>query len=220
MVDEMGSSLDLIPPEEEAFPQGELDRTQRRRWILQHAPKGGICAEFGVFRGHFAEVIADELKPKVFHLVDEWTKSGELFNWGSDPYTNFNKLTTRQAMYDACRRMKRFEGISQIVFSEMRCEAFCEEYEASGKPKLDFIYIDTTHTYADTLAQLRKGATILQERGVIAGDDWTIDPTHSRYGLMRAVHEFMAEANFELVAAGPDAQFCLRRAFPFDPSAF
>ena len=57
---------------------------------------------------------------------------------------------------------------------------------------------------------------ILQEKGLIAGDDWTIDPGHPRYGLMRAVHVFLAEANFELVAAGPDGQFCLRRVFPFE----
>jgi hypothetical protein len=79
-----------VPPDEDTYPEAAIERGPRRRWILAYAKAGGVGAEFGVFRGHFAAEIADCLKPAKLYLVDPWTTSGERFDWGDVPETNFN----------------------------------------------------------------------------------------------------------------------------------
>jgi tetratricopeptide (TPR) repeat protein len=197
------------PPEE-----GPVDHegiAERRRWLLSFARKGGIGAEFGVFRGHFAAVIARELAPTRLFLVDPWTKEGELFDWGPDPYTNFNTLTTAQAFLDTRHRMEEHASLCDIVYVEDYCENFCRNFDRFSERKLDFVYLDTSHNYHDTLVQLDLLDSIIQPDGVIMGDDWAPDVTHPHHGVMRAVHEFVKRADYQIVIAGPHAQFCLRR---------
>src|SRR5689334_8384707 len=105
----------LLPAESPVDLKGIAER---RRWLLSSAKRGGVGAEFGVFRGHFAAVIADELKPKKLYLVDPWRLEGERFGWGLDPYTNYDQLTTEQAMLDTKHRLAPFEGQSEIHYIE------------------------------------------------------------------------------------------------------
>src|SRR5205823_2042518 len=108
----------VIPPDEDTYPDVAIERGPRRRWILSYAKHGGVGAEFGVFRGHFAAEIADCLKPTRLFLVDPWTKSGHRFDWGDIPETNFNRLTTTQALNDALARMEPFRRDTQVEFVE------------------------------------------------------------------------------------------------------
>jgi len=184
--------------------------------VLSYARKGGIGAEFGVFRGHFAAVIAQELAPTRLFLVDPWTKEGELFDWGPLAYTNFNALTTAQAFLDTRHRMETYATTCDVVYVEDYCENFCANFAQFSDAKLDFVYLDTSHTYDDTSAQLDLIPTILQPDGVILGDDWFPNVAHEHHGVMRAVNEFVKRDNYQIVAAGQDDQFCLRRVPTYD----
>ena len=184
---------------------------ERRRWVLSYARKGGIGAELGVFRGHFATVIASELAPARLFLVDPWTRLGERFDWGPDPYTNFNALTTSQALLDTRHRMTPYESTSDIVYVEDYLECFCSELARHSDRKLDFVYLDANHSYGRTLEYLQLIDPILEPHGVILGDDWIPDVTHQHHGVMRAVNDFVRRADYQIVVAGPDNQFCLRR---------
>jgi hypothetical protein len=195
-----------VPADEDTFPQDELDRTSRRRWILQYARPGGVGAEFGVFRGHFAVEIAEVLQPSKFYLVDPWTRSGERFEWGEIPYTNFNRLTTAQAFADARARMAPYADRMEIEFAEQWSSEFCRDLEVS----LDFAYIDTDHTYETTLVDLEAVHQIIADDGVIMGDDWQTNPTHMHAGVQRAVNDFIRNREYELLAAGPEGQWCIR----------
>src|SRR5215472_5669175 len=104
-----------LPPES---PVDLAGIAERRKWLLSYARPNSVGAEFGVFRGHFAAVIARELKPKKLFLVDPWTKSGERFGWGPDPYTNYDNLTTAGALLDTRHRMRSFERRCNIVYVE------------------------------------------------------------------------------------------------------
>lgn len=200
-----------VPVEEDAFPQSELKRLERRRWILKLAKRGGTGAEFGVFRGHFSAVIARELSPEKFFLVDPWTLAGEKFNWGDIPYTNFNKLTSSQALLDTQRRMARFEDISEVHYVESTLEEFCTKFSSYSSEFLDFVYLDTSHTYEDTLSQLTMINMIIKKDGVILGDDWQPDTSNLHHGVFRAVNDFIRLNSYQIVAAGPAGQFCLRQ---------
>jgi hypothetical protein len=77
--------------------------------------------------------------------------------------------------------------------------------------KLDFVYLDTSHSYKSTFSELKKIDLILKKSGVVMGDDWTPDPNHVHHGVFKAVQDFISLYEYEIVAAGPAGQFCLRR---------
>lgn len=201
----MGTEPPVIPPEEDSFPEAEVARTQRRAYILRHAPPHASGAEFGVFRGHFAEILARELQPARLFLVDPWTTAGERFDWGDDdPYTNHNRLTTLQARGDTERRMRAFP-CAEIV--EMTLEEFCTGFDG----RLDWVYLDTSHSYVDTLRELQLLSMIVADEGVILGDDWDCVGYTPGRGVRSAVNEFVRVSEFEIIEAGPEGQFALRR---------
>jgi hypothetical protein len=66
---------------------------------------------------------------------------------------------------------------------------------------LDWIYLDTDHSYSTTRSELRAYAPKLKPDGVIAGHDYTTGNWVAgyRYGVVEAVHEFCVEQGWELV---------------------
>src|SRR5262249_7977252 len=107
-----------------------------------------------------------------------------------NPYTNYDELTTEQAMLDTRHRLQPFEGQTEIHYIEGYDTEFCAALAASGV-KLDFVYVDSSHRYEKTLQELEAVAPIIADDGVILGDDWIIEVTHRHHGLMRAVNEFL-----------------------------
>jgi hypothetical protein len=201
----MAEESEPIPPHEDSFPASEIRRTERRAYILRHAPTDAVGAEFGVFRGHFAEVLVRELQPRRLFLVDPWTSCGEYFDWGdTDPYTNYNKLTTLQARKDTEKRMGS-SPCAQVI--EATLQDFCRDFPG----KLDWVYLDTSHSYTDTLHELHLLAPVVSHQGVIMGDDWDCLGYTPKRGVRSAVNEFVRLTNFEIIEAGPEGQFALRR---------
>jgi hypothetical protein len=188
------------------FPQSELKRTQDRAWILQYAAKDGIGAEVGVFRGHFSEVILAKLTPKKLYLVDPWEKQGEFFDWGAD-YTNGRSLPTAVARRDAELRALRFPATEVIVV-----EDFFPACRDRILEPLDWIYIDSSHLFDQTLVELTESAKIVKPGAMIMGDDFFPMADHVYQGVARAVNRFVSTEPFEFIAAGPQGQWCIRRA--------
>lgn len=189
------------------FPPVELERLKNRRWILKYAKQGGVGAEIGVFRGHFSEVLAETLQPGILFLVDPWTKIGEKFGWGENSlYTGYGRLTTRYALEDTRRRIARFQHLDIRLV-----ESFAHEFVQQLTLKLDWAYLDASHEFRKTLKELHMLDGVLQVNGVIMGDDWQPDPAHKHHGVFRAVNEFAQTCGYDIVAAGPATQWCIRR---------
>jgi SAM-dependent methyltransferase len=197
-----------IPREDIPFAPAETERLEKRKWILDYAQKGSLGAEIGVFRGHFSEVLCEVLQPKKLYLVDPWTKLGEDFGWGKDsPYTGYGKLTTDYARRDTVSRVKKFKDIDTYIV-----EAYADEFLTNLTDKLDWIYLDASHQYGATLNELKLIDTVLKNNGVILGDDWQPARHHKDHGVFRAIHDFVRTYPYEIVAAGPAGQWCLRRS--------
>ena len=96
------------------MPAGEMERLEKRRWVLELLPKGGVGVEIGVFRGHFSNLICQIAQPRKLYLVDPWTTLGETFGWGK-AYTNFDTLPTRVAREDARAHVQRHPGIDSFI---------------------------------------------------------------------------------------------------------
>ena len=53
------------------FRRGEREDNGRQE-LLHLMPKGGVCAELGVWKGDFSQRILDVTSPRELHLVDPW----------------------------------------------------------------------------------------------------------------------------------------------------
>jgi hypothetical protein len=199
--------LSLIERAAQLFPmpEGELARLQRRKWILANIPKSTVGAEIGVFRGHFTEIICEVVSPSVLYLIDPWTKLGKHFGWGAK-YTCFNTLTTEAAKQEAVARSRSFPDTNVIIVED----TFPECAEALHH-KLDFVYLDASHKYGATIRELEALESHMADGGIILGDDWYPDESSIHHGVFLAVQRFTRTHNWELFAAGPGAQWGLRR---------
>lgn len=188
----------------------EERRTDARKWILRFARPRSVGAELGVFRGRFSRTVLKELHPAKLYLVDGWSRLwGERFpDWGT--YTDHGRLTTAEAKALAASVKAEFPE-TDVEIRETLIEDFLREIDKSS---LDFIYLDAGHSYEETLKQLFLSVAPLKRDGVILGDDWRPDPDARHHGVYRAVQDFTRMESFEIVAAGPAAQFCLRRRPP------
>lgn len=146
--------------------------TDRNR-LLELLPDGGIVAEVGVANGDFSSQIISLNNPKKLHLVDIW--QGERFN-----DTLFHNVRSKF-------NHELTEGKVEIhrKLSTEAVHDFPDGY-------FDWIYIDTSHCYKGTKAELELYSRKIKHGGIIAGHDYTMGNWNDqfRYGVMEAVHEF------------------------------
>ncbi len=191
---------------EYSFPPAEVRRLKQREWILTYVPEYSVGAELGVFRGHFSKIIARKVLPRKLYLVDMWTLQGSHYGDYGD-YTNYGKLPTSVALEETIKRTLQYQDQTEIVIVESKCEDFLYNLEE----QLDFVYLDTYHTFNETLSQLSSISKKLKPDGLILGDDWWPDRDSPHHGVFLAIHAFIKANPFEIVACGPYGQYCLRR---------
>lgn len=184
-----------------ALQQQNIEHCQlllNRRELLNRLPTGGVCAEIGVDQGDFTAEIFATSQPKCLHLIDMW---------GTRRYSQrkFERVTTR---FD-----DRIADGSVIVHRKSSLDAAVEFDDNT----FDWVYIDTTHAYELTAAELRAYAPKVKPGGFIAGHDYAMGNWSKvlRYGVIEAVHEFCVEDGWELafLTAEPieNQSFALRR---------
>ena len=182
-------------------------RIRERRFLIKLLPPNSTGAEFGVFTGLFSSLLARERKIAKVTFVDPWwTAHGDYYgDWGA--YTDFGRLSTKTAHSLAVRRIRRsgLRGRSvEVAFSY-------DWLERQSDQSLDFVYIDSTHTYEGTRNELLLIDRKLKPDGLIMGDDWRPDRGDRHHGVSLAVNEFMRTKGFEAVLAGVSSQWIIRR---------
>lgn len=144
-----------------------------RNSLLQLLPPQGIVAEIGVANGDFSRQIISLNRPEKLHLIDIW--QGERFN--DNLFNNVRSLFSHQLASGqvAIHRKLSTEAVHD----------FPDGY-------FDWIYIDTSHCYRGTKAELELYSRKVKPGGIIAGHDYTMGNWGKsfRYGVMEAVHEF------------------------------
>lgn len=171
-----------------------LDRQQ----LLEQLPTGGVCAEIGVDQGDFTARILATCRPKRLHLVDLW---------GSRRYS--------QTKCDQVRQKFSTQVADGTVVIHRK-----SSLEAAGgfdDAMFDWVYLDTTHAYQLTAAELQAYARKIKPGGYLAGHDYVMGNWSKvlRYGVVEAVHEFCVNQDWELayLTAEPteNQSFALRR---------
>jgi hypothetical protein len=152
-----------------------------RAEMLEAFPQGGRVAELGTDGGKFSEKILSITDPDELYLIDVW---------GSTEYSD-------RSVEDVKARFAGQIADGTVVILPERPDAALERFEDGF---FDWVYIDTTHTYEQTLNELQIAREKVKSDGVIAGHEYCLgDISEGRwYGVIAAVHEFCAEYEMKL----------------------
>jgi hypothetical protein len=170
-----------------------LARAELLRRFISPQGKG---AELGVHKGYFSPVLLAHLAPEVLYLIDPWYLQGKQWSWGDG---------NRKVMDALTRILRNMED--ELVSGKVVLLIDHDLQALSRMPDghLDWVYLDTTHQYEQTVQELQLLRSKVKTGGIIAGDDWQIDPNHRHHGVCRAVREFTDRGGCELLCADQES---------------
>lgn len=179
------------------------DRDVARSSVLvRYLPRDGVGAEVGVHKGRFTKHLLEALRPQALHLIDPWYLAGPEWRWGG------GDRSTTSALAAIIRRFPTELVSGQLV---LHIGYDLDVLRAIDDATFDWVYLDSTHQYDHTLAELALLRSKVKPGGLISGDDWRSDPAHKHHGVFRAVHEFVAIHDVELVyESDEDQQWVIR----------
>jgi len=153
-----------------------------REKMLKLLPKNGVITELGVDKGDFAFKISSFTQPKKLYLID---------TWDSERY-NKNKMN-----YVTKRFQKEIDAGIVIIIrgtSEKELKKFENGY-------FDWVYIDTSHSYKQTVKELELCRTKVKDAGIIAGHDYCQGNITEAlaYGVVQAVNQFCIKYDWEFI---------------------
>ncbi len=153
-----------------------------RQALLAHLPKAGNVCELGVNEGDFSADILRITRPRTLKLVDPWDSR----RYGEKKYQAVAKRFSAEI---ASGQVELLRGYSTGIGPQI----------ADGS--LDWVYVDTTHSYELTRDELRLYASKLIPGGILAGHDYQMGNFRKGivYGVIEAVQEFCVREDWEFV---------------------
>ena len=137
-----------------------------------------VGCELGVFKGDFSKVLLDSGKFDQLYLVDPF--SGRIQS--GDKNGNNVEVHDGESLFSSVS--KRFEYNSDVFITRQRSHEFLSTFKDDF---FDFIYIDTTHQYSQTVLELELAYKKVKNNGIVAGHDYH----HQMFGgVVDAVHFF------------------------------
>ena len=122
-----------------------------------------IGCELGVFKGDFSKVLLDSGKFDQLYLVDPF--SGQIQS--GDKNGNNVESLDGEGLFSYVS--KRFECNSNVFVTRQRSHEFLSIFKDDF---FDFIYIDTTHQYDQTILELELAYKKIKNNGIVAGHDY------------------------------------------------
>jgi Methyltransferase domain len=178
-----------------------------RDCILNRIPEGAVCAEIGVYKGDFSQLILRR-KPAKLHLIDPWKFESDA-NYAKSFYGG--ELGKDQIKMDTIHESVRSRFRSAIVAGTVEihrnashacCSQFPDNY-------FDWIYIDGNHQYEFVKQDLEMFLPKVKFNGLVAGDDYGV-PGWWQDGVTKAVDETIVTGRVEKEFIG-NHQFLLRK---------
>lgn len=148
-------------------------------------PDNAAGCEFGIFECGFSQELLNSGKFRKLFVVDPFL--GDFIGSGDKDGLNMKSVSCAKLAKGA----ERFaiENPNIVTFVRRKCVEFLEESMTDSC--LDFIYIDTTHSYKDTLVELEASWRCVKKGGVISGHDFNLHGPNAP--VERAVKEFCAK---------------------------
>jgi len=159
------------------------------RTLKTFLPDNSFGVEIGTYRGEFAKMILDIIKPNFLTLIDPFEKNEEV-------YEEMNLTTAYSSVED-------YEQVKRILATEIQdgTVAIIRDYsynEVKCCPDgiVDFVYLDGSHKYLDVKKDLNDWLPKLADSGIMAGHDYA---DIKEFGVISAVNEFIREHNYEMI---------------------
>lgn len=156
-----------------------------RLYALLAAPRGGVCAEVGVWAGDFSARIVQLRKPSELHLIDPWqfvpSLPGRMYG---------GSVASSQAYMDDLMAsvVDRFAGNTSVKIHQSTSIDAAKHFHDGY---FDWVYLDGDHSYEAVLADLGAWFPKVKIGGKIVCDDYTwIDETRTR-SVKAAVDTFL-----------------------------
>lgn len=140
-----------------------------------------IGCELGVFEGEFANILIQSNKFDHFYLVDRF--AGRASNFGKK---------YRDASVLELKVKERFKHLTNVSVIKNDSLSFLQSLDDNS---LDFIYIDTRHSYKQTIRELNQSHRVIRNNGLICGHDYC----EAFSGVIQSVQEFISKYNFPLI---------------------
>lgn len=170
----------------------------------KYLPKNSIGAELGVLQGNFSEVLLKRILPHKLYLIDPWYLLESHWSWMGGNNSTIDALI---------RILEKYR--KEIESGQVEVHVNDDIPILTNLPDnhLDWAYIDSSHSYAQTKRELALLKFKVKDDGIICGDDWRPDPDHRHHGVYKAVQEFINENNFELIYSNEEnLQWFIRRS--------
>lgn len=175
--------------------------------IKSHLGEINTAIEIGTWRGDFANIMCDKLKPNKFYAIDPYM----LYEGYTDKPDQNEFANQRNLDMLADRASWRISAMlpegRSVLLREMSCNAI-HQFEDNS---LDVVYVDADHKYEPVLADIRAWYAKVKPGGILCGDDY-IEGSHiEKFGVIEAVKDFAAEMNLKFaVTNGPNPSwvFC------------
>ena len=177
-------------------------RRRTRRSLLEAMPRHSVCAEVGVWRGAFSQVILDVVRPRELHLIDPWTFQADVTVWAGGARAADHAYM--DAMHDDV--VGRFRERPEVVVHRADSATAAQLFPAGY---FDWVYIDADHRYTAVKDDLEKYEVLVKPGGFVTGDDYYWRPDLGM-PVKRAVDERVKHGAVELVSV-TDSQFILRK---------
>ncbi|MVO17334.1 glycosyltransferase family 2 protein [Parasedimentitalea huanghaiensis] len=195
------SIIDAILLNSDKARRAPKRRELRQTMLDEVMPKGGRCAEIGVWEGDFSAEILNITKPKELVLIDPW-----------DLLAVREEEHTHSQHNDAVRMREKFDqvagGLGQLPNCVLRKGFSAEVLESYPDHYFDWVYIDGNHLYDFVLEDIMIAARKVRPGGIIAGDDlfWKKD---ERMHVREAVREAMRRLGNQASQTRRGAQFII-----------
>lgn len=162
-------------------------RHQKRLEMLARMPRGGRCAEIGVWNGGFSAAILDVTEPQELVLIDPWDLLARQDD-GEWTHARHQDAAFMAGMHDNVRALygTRPNVTIRRGFSAEVLEDYPDDY-------FDWVYIDGNHLYDFVRADLSVSHRKVRAGGIIAGDDffWKRDGRmHVREAVLDTLREW------------------------------
>lgn len=175
--------------------------------LLDLLPPNSVCAEIGVFKGDFSELILKKTKPEKLHLIDPW------INQIDEDYKDawFGGSNTSQSeMDEICEQVKkRFHGEINTGKVVVNRGMSIDELSQFADESLDWVYIDGNHLYEFVMNDLVSCYKKVKNGGYISGDDYNVCGWWND-GVTKAVNEFLLSHQCKLIMIN-DTQFLMQK---------
>ena len=158
--------------------------------LLKLLPRRAVCAEIGVWKGGFSELILRRTRPKSLHLIDPWRFQPaypDRFYGGSAA----RDQADMDAIFEDVRQ--RFAPARNVVIHRGTSRDVMPGFDDGY---FDWVYIDANHSYEYVLGDLRLCLAKVRAGGIIAGDDWTWGEAEG-WPVRRTVRDFVGEFGLE-----------------------